>query len=76
MSMTMSRSEHPMVADEMFTIFIEGLQGRRRDSWRRRRLAAEWTDRRRSVDAQLARERAYDAETDRLLAEMRRAKHV
>lgn len=76
MSMTISRSEHPMVADEMFTMFIEGLQGRRRDSWRRRRLAAEWTDRRRSVDAQLARERAYDAETERLLAAIREGEHV
>lgn len=58
------------VADEMFTIYIEGLQQYRRDSFRRRRLAAEWTDRRRYVDAQLARERAYDAETDRLRAHL------
>jgi len=59
------------VSDEMFSIFIDGLQGMRRDSYRRRRLAGEWTDRRRAVDAQLAWERAYDAETERLLGVIR-----
>lgn len=62
--------ERITVADEMFTIYIEGLQQYRRDSFRRRRLASEWTDRRRYVDAQLARERGYDAETDRLRAQL------
>lgn len=65
-----------MVADEMFTLHIEALQSRSRNSWRRRRLAAEWSDRRRPVDAQLARERAYDAETDRLLAQIREAQRA
>ena len=65
-----------MVADEMFTLHIESLQARSRTSWRRRKLAAEWSDKRRAVDAQLARERAYDAETDRLLAELREARDV
>lgn len=69
----MNRSERrtEMVADEILRLHVESLEVMRADSSRRRRLAREAPNRTRRVDAQLARERAYDAETDRLRSEIR-----